>query len=247
MDEKLKKTLDLIKVLAAKNKDFEAELQKLYGGTSSANTVLMDNVDLKDPISTGNDKIDSIYELCVEKVLQEQAEQFYKDFPIEDIKDTLVHDYVRMEGFHRKDNFGDFCLALYQQIEGITNYLCNDSRLNSITQSMWTCSAYVKSEKDKEPKFNERTGGEYQIASLIFPGYHQETGKFYAQEKSCLELNKQYANDKMRIIIYFIGYRAACVNNDYQNYLDITDMFYKIYQCRNLNHRGNMVSLSDEI
>ena len=84
MDDKLRNTLNLIQKLAATNKDFKAELQKLYGGTSSAKSIYNSDI-LENPIATGNGKIDSIYELCVEKVLQKQAIQFYEDFPIENL------------------------------------------------------------------------------------------------------------------------------------------------------------------
>ena len=35
------------------------------------------------------------------------SEDFYKDFPLKSIIPILVEDFIRMEFFHRKDNFGD--------------------------------------------------------------------------------------------------------------------------------------------
>ena len=35
--------------------------------------------------NVSSSKIDDIYELCVEKIIREQAEQFYKNFPIKSI------------------------------------------------------------------------------------------------------------------------------------------------------------------
>ena len=88
--------------------------------------------------TTSNPKIDEIYELCIEKIARQQAEGVYAKFPIKELIPGLVDDYVRMESFRRKDNFGDFCLALYQQIERITNslysQLSNCTFLDAIAQ-----------------------------------------------------------------------------------------------------------------
>ena len=70
-------------------------------------------------LSTGEKRLDSIYELCIEKIIREQATAFYKDFPskLEEIRPTLVNDYIRMERARRRDDFEEFCMAVYQQIE----------------------------------------------------------------------------------------------------------------------------------
>ena len=61
-------------------------------------------------VSAGsNSKIDSIYELCIERIIHDQAVRFYNGFPIEELKSSLIADFVRMEHFRRKDNFDDFC------------------------------------------------------------------------------------------------------------------------------------------
>jgi hypothetical protein len=39
--------------------------------------------------------IQNIHEYCVEQKIEKQAEEFYSNFPIEDIKPKLIHDYKK--------------------------------------------------------------------------------------------------------------------------------------------------------
>ena len=96
---------------------------------------------------------------------------------------------------------------------------------------MWGQPAYLKIEKDKEPSIYSRSG-DYTIASLLF-------GKTNAFEKSRKSLQAQYAIDKIRTIVYFLGYKAKMKNSDFDSFLEITSLLNDIYQCRNMNHRGN--------
>ena len=174
------------------------------------------------------------------KIIQNQAEEFYKDFPIPTLIPTLVKDYVRMESFRRKDSFGDFCLALYQQIECVTNKICESATLSEITDKMWAYEAYIKSTDGKDPDIKERTGT-YRIADLIFP-FNNKNGVSNAVEKSLKTLQNQYAIDKIRIIVYYFGYGAKMKSSDFDSYKEITGLLNDIYQCRNTNHRGNTLT-----
>lgn len=191
---------------------------------------------------TPNAKIDDIYEYCIENILRRQAIEFYKGFPLKSIIPTLVEDFVRMESFKRKDNFGDFCLALYQQIECITNRLCESKDLTYITEKLWGYPAYIKQERGKEPKIDNRLESEYTIAALVFPGQNKKTGMPYSLEKTRTTLQSQYANDKIRIIVYFLGYKCMMKSSDYDSYIEITSLLNDIYSCRNMNHRGNTLN-----
>ena len=111
MDEKIKSTLNKIFQLTQQNTEFDTELRKKLVLFPSANSVIIDD-----------ERLNQIYEYCIEKVARKQGEEFYSSFPIPSITSSLIDDYVRMEYFKRKDNFQDFCLALYQQIECIINF-----------------------------------------------------------------------------------------------------------------------------
>ncbi len=226
MDEKLKSTIDKVVKLANQNTEFGEELRKRLGITSSS------------IVSATDYKIDDIYEYCIEKVVRRQAKEFYADFPLSSISDVLIKDFCRMESFRRKDNFGDFCLSLYQQIECITNKLCTSPALSTIVEKMFGYPAYVKYGKDIEPTIDNRTG-EYTIAALLFPGQNKKTGLPNSIEKSKTVLQSQYAIDKVRIIVYFLGYQCIMKNSDYDCFKEFTSVLADIYSCRNTNHRGN--------
>ena len=115
-------TIDKITRLTQQNTEFDMELRKRLN-VASANSVLSED-----------ERINQIYEYCIEKIIKQQADEFYADFPLQSIKDILIGDFVRMESFRRKDNFGDFCLSLYQQIECMTNKLCEKKELSVITR-----------------------------------------------------------------------------------------------------------------
>lgn len=68
-------------------------------------------------LSSPDGRIDRIYEYCIEDIIRKQAEEFYVDFVLADIKDTLVKDFIRMEHWRRRNNLDEFGLAVFQQIE----------------------------------------------------------------------------------------------------------------------------------
>ena len=88
--------------------------------------------DLQGNKASWSGKIDEIYEYCLKKNLHEQAEDLYKDFPLVSIRTTLIEDYVRMEEARRRNDFDEFGLHLYQQIEAIVNTLSKDEGLSAI-------------------------------------------------------------------------------------------------------------------
>ena len=234
MDEKLQTVLNKILRLCSQNPEFDMKLRKQLR-VASANFGLLDD-----------ERINQIYEYCIEEVIRQQATEFYADFPLFTIKDDLIEDFVRMEFFRRKDNFGDFCLALYQQIECMTNTILSDERLSDITKSMWELPAYLNTKECKNPPIFVRSyrsyGSDYTIAKLLFPYENKQSGNSNASEKIAIPLQKQSAKDKMRIIVYFLGYKAMMKSSDYDSFKEVTSLLKDIYQCRNMNHRGNSPS-----
>ncbi len=232
MDEKLTTTIAKIKNLAQQNPEFDQAMRKLFGGTVSAFSVPSD--------TTSNSQLDEIYEYCISKILKEQASDFYKNLPsiFVDQKKVLMEDYYRMEKFHRQNNFGDFCLAIYQQIECITNVLCKSKDLNEICEKFWGYPAYVKDLKEKTTyqnrAFNESGSDSYCIANLLFMSN--------AAEKSRHPIQSLTANDKMRVVVYFVGYLTQMKSSDYESFVSFTNLLRDIYQCRNMNHRGNTLT-----
>lgn len=228
MDDKLISALDKVTKLTQQNAEFDIELRKRLN-VASANSAF-----------NNDERITQIYEYCIEKIIRSQAEEFYKDFPLKSVTPILIEDFCRMESFRRKDNFGDFCLSLYQQIECMTNKLCENSDFSEVASKMWGCHAYVKDGKDVQIDISNRLNGDYTIAKLIFNnGINKKTGNYYFVEKSQSTLQSQYANDKMKIVTYFLGYKAMMKSGDFDSYNEFISLLSDIYQCRNMNHRGN--------
>jgi hypothetical protein len=213
--EQLQKLLDFIHSITKQqgNEWFVAELfnQLSYSENSSQS------------------KIDNIYEYCVEKIIREQAVNFYKDFPITEIKSQLIEDYIRMEHFKKKNNFEDFCLALYQQIENITNKIVADASFREVYSKLLHYSAYADGEG------YARADKPYTIAKLLF------SEKFHL-EKSKQDVTTLYAIDKIRSVIYFVYYKGRMRNTDYNEFVNITDLINSLYQYRNKNHRGSVLN-----
>lgn len=111
--EKLKKLVqiigDLLKVEG--NEWLIDEILKTIGDTAPVEEIAKHSV------------IQNIHEYCIEQKINKQATEFYHSFPIKDIKDQLIFDYKKMEHERRRDDFENFCLSIFQQIENITNYL----------------------------------------------------------------------------------------------------------------------------
>ena len=230
--EHLKKLLDFIGMIVKdpENNEFTTGLQHLLGVENTPTPVV---------VNANNEKIDHIYEYCIEEVVRKQAEEFYADFPVKSIVPILIEDFMRMEFCRRKDDFGNFCLHLYQQIECVTNKLCEDPELAEITSKMWGCHAYIREEEGAPIDISTRMDGDFSIANLVFPGKNKKTGYLNSIEKSRSTLQAQYAGDKMRILVYFLGYKTTMRSREYDTYIEYTSLLSDIYQCRNMNHRGN--------
>ena len=85
MDEKKKSALDRILLLTQQDAEFNNELRKRLGMDSAAISHITDT-----------EKIEHIYELCVEEILRQQAENFYEQFQSFSDKYLLIDDYVNM-------------------------------------------------------------------------------------------------------------------------------------------------------
>ena len=100
------KLLDFISELTAKpdNSWFKKEL---INKLNPSNTIYRSN----------NTEISEIHEYCIKQILHDQSKMFYKDFKLIEIKDSLCNDFIRMEQFRREDNFEEFCMAMFQQLD----------------------------------------------------------------------------------------------------------------------------------
>lgn len=186
--------------------------------------------------SIGGKNIDSIYEYCVKEVIKDQALKFYKDFKLTEIKSKLIDDFIRMEQFKREDNFEDFCLAMFQQVENIVVHLYSKYNLNSKVTSdsnLYLISRYNSTQN----KLVRDTRG-LQIGNFIFQKY---------KEKGPININAQtwYYGNKFRAVLLY-SYFNEKIEYNTQKFDAIYSIGNELYQMRNLNHRGSDLSLYQE-
>lgn len=211
MEENKKAAIEKIYQLTKQDAEFNEELRKKLGMTSVANSAFIDD-----------ERLNQIYEYCIEKIIAEQADNFYKDFPIKEIVDQLKHDFIRMEEFRRKNRFDDYALALYQQIEGIINYIFLQESFIKTINLLWNKISYTTQ------KGEQRT-----ISTDVFG-----SGEYLTKGLERAKENQFIVYDKIKCVIYFIG--GYWLANRYPaEFVKLSEEIYNIYLCRNTNHRGS--------
>ena len=173
-------------------------------------------------------RILDIHEQCIETNLQEQANEFYENFIITEIRPQLIADYIKMEHWRRRNNIQEFCMALYQQIEAITNHLGRDSDLNLIWRNIRSANFLVDTLKNS-------------IKVRWEKGDTIEKKIIYKPENYGNELKELGAMDKFKAILFLIVYKTYVDGKNksffYEDFIKACD----IYMVRNLNHRGNII------
>ena len=189
--EELKKLLSFITTLTEQpgNEEFVAGLRALL---------------LSETPGIEKAKLEEIYEYCIERNSRNQAIDFYKNFPIKELKNELVESYVLMESFRRRGDFLNFCAHLFKQIEGVANYICNLPEYQQIFTNLLDCPAIFKYDKDSKPYRDPESPS---VAVLIYDAYGQTSD---GREKKNNALKKQQIQDKIKIAMYLAGY-AACL------------------------------------
>lgn len=178
-------------------------------------------------LSTGEQRLDSIYEQCIEKIIREQATAFYNNFPLKEIQPTLVNDFIRMERARRRDDFEEFCMAVYQQIECMVNKIGNDPDLNEIAKKLFPYPAYSLDGSLS----NRKLDSPWLVNDMVFG-----KGDYEKHKQSVASL---FAMDKFKCVLYFVCYKSAPKSDKYDEFNTIADEVYNVYKYRNRNHRGN--------
>lgn len=239
MEENKKAAIEKIYLLTKQDAEFNEELRKKLGITSVANSAVIDD-----------ERLNQIYEYCIEDILRKQASNFYEPFSNNAIRNSLVNDYIRMERSRRKNDFGDYALALYQQIEIILNAIFCVSSFKETINKTWSDVFYKYYDKVKS-KTVERT-----IGSIIF-GTDTSEVKYLSEGIERANKDKSNARDKIRIVLFFFKYYANSkfdVENgaytsgyNYNEYTQAFELLWDIYSCRNTNHRNPELGENEKV
>ena len=219
------------------DEDFAAELK----------AIVMD--DIKEDIQNG--KIDEIYEFCVHKNLLQQANNVYSSFPIQSIKSQLVSKYIKMERARRENDFDDFGLRVYQQIELIVNTIAGDEEVEYVVEKMIRAPYMTRSDR-MDDRVSSRTDGSESMNIGNFVLIHSDKANVSKSQKMNIPLHEQYATDKVRLVVFFICFkgmiRSGKIINpdsrrqeyykDYDEWIRYTQICSNIYTVRNRVHSG---------
>ncbi len=184
------------------------------------------NSDLKIISNQIPSEISEIYELCVKNIIREQAEKFYENFKLIDLKEKLINDFVRMESFRRNDNFEDFCLAAFQQVEGIINNLSNEENYD----------IFIKLHKEKTHKAKNKITEKYEDQMLWQLIFNPELTDDEFHKKINKRIIEWEFIPKFKLFLFIYYFNKKVYNKH-----DFDSVFYlgnELYQARNLNHRG---------
>lgn len=209
--DKLKKLVqiigDLLKLEG--NEWLIDEILKIISETSSVEEIA------KHPL------IDDIYEHCIKKIIDKQAQDFYKSFPIknDELIKNLIYDFKEMEYNRRRDRFYEFSFCLNQQIEGITNYLF-DNR-------------YLKEWKNISEDIKNKIVEDYKVGEKNIKNTLQDL--IIDKEK---ENENQWSDLSKFKLVYFLMNKS----NNYKLPFDfkrVRDLRQEISIARNECHRGS--------
>ena len=211
--EYLKKLLDFLReriLPIPGNQWFAKELYKLLAPASDA-------------------RISDIHEQCIESILTQQANEFYKDFVIADLRPQLIADFIKMEHWRRRNNIYEFSLAMYQQVECIVNYISRNNTLCEVFHTMMDCLCFVDAYPPTVDNRNPKSS--YTVAQLLF--MHD------APTKSKEILPSLCAYDKFKAINYFVCHQTMLTNYQFDQFVGENRIFGELYALRNRVHRGN--------
>jgi hypothetical protein len=182
----------------------------------------------------GNSSLDEIYEFCIEMIIKDQATRFYQGFKINSIKESLIQDFTRMERFRRKDDFEDFCLAGFQQVEAIVNFLVSDPSFLSKFNTYRNLPSTSKINKETKQFFRD---GNQTVQNMIFMNNDLVKINEFLKKQPI----DWFFNHRLRAVLYFFYFNGELKFNS--NELEsVFNTGNQLYIIRNTNHRGGSSS-----
>ena len=193
-----------------------------------------------------DNKIAEIYEYCIHQILKEQAESLYDGFPLTDIKEELMSDYIKMERSHRDNNIDDFGIRLYRQIEFIIRTLAKDETVSKVVSRMMDVPFFVNGYKDPQVQNRQEVASATKPVKTIADIVLISSKRSSKEERKKKSLSDQYATDMARLVIYFICFGGMMQSGAlYEQWKQQTEAYSDIYSIRNRVHGGGECSAHD--
>ena len=214
------------------NKDFAAGIQAIVIN------------DLKE--TNDDNKIAEIYEYCIQQILREQAESLYEGFPLTDIKEELISDYIKMERAHRENNIDDFGIRLYRQIENIVRRLSKDETLVSVVSKMMDAPFLVNGYNNPQVQDRQMPNDKQKQIQTIADFVLINNNRSPKEERKKKALPDQYAADMVRLVIYYVCFGGMIQRGVlFEQWVQQTKACSDIYSIRNRVHGGGESSNYD--
>lgn len=188
--------------------------------------------DIQGDKASWSGKIDEIYELCLSKNLREQAEDFYKNFPLMNIKQTLIERYVEMEESRRKGNFDNFGRCLFLQLEAIVNTLVKDSVLGEVYTNMYDSPSTLDTSDWTNISVDKRYANAKPIWQVLFNNTNNQ-GK---------TIDKLSTTDKLVAVYYYICHQGMLLSSETIQFNSDKFLYIDIYTIRNHDSHGGSTS-----
>lgn len=214
------------------NKEFAAGIHRLVS----------DSIQLR---SSDSEKINDIYEMCLEHNARVQAIGLYSKFPYPELLDSLVEDFVIMERFRRRSDLQNYAAHLFLQIENICNRICSDPEYQEAYRKLLKANpdAYITTTREGK-KVRYQDNKKTKMISILFGSYTQ----YNNQEKKDLLMSKLANRDKMKCVLYFGGYGTQLPYSEFfTDWKKHTDTLEDIYVARcSADHRGQTLTESQQ-
>ena len=159
MDEKLKVTLQKIKILSDQNPEFAQEIRKMFGMTSSESV-----------LSIPNNVSDNVYAIREALEIRANKSVSYDFIKEERLRDQLIIDNLRMENASlnlrqsEEERFYTFCVNAFYQLENIVNYYFHIS-YPKIEDLLLVVEQNTKKESSDDFRY-KRTGKEKTVGDI---------------------------------------------------------------------------------
>lgn len=162
MDEKLKATIEKIKILSEQNKDFAKEMRKMFGSNTSSALSTSITQQISDDVSV------------IREALEIRANKSISyDFVREQrLRDQLIIDNLRMENaaldlqHSEEERFYTFCINAFYQLENIINYYFHIT-YPDIKELVSVIEKYTEQNKNEKGDFSyKKTGKEKSVGDI---------------------------------------------------------------------------------
>lgn len=162
MDEKLKATIEKIKILSEQNKDFAKEMRKMFGSNTSSALSTSITQQISDDVSA----IREALEIRANKSIS------YDFVRKQRLRDQLIIDNLRMENaaldlqHSEEERFYTFCINAFYQLENIINYYFHIT-YPDIKELVSVIEKYTEQDKNEKGDFSyKKTGKEKSVGDI---------------------------------------------------------------------------------